>query len=74
MAVGMIGRNIFLIGGQIIEVHPKVFLPQVEVYNIDIDTWEKGNQPDMPTNRGFFASSQIDNKIYIMGGTTFFWE
>jgi RNA polymerase sigma factor (sigma-70 family) len=66
MAGGMIDRNIFLIGGHALNGD----LPQIEVYNIDTDSWEKESRPDMPTSRSNFASSQIDNKIYIMGGTT----
>jgi N-acetylneuraminic acid mutarotase len=69
MAVGMVSGNMYLISGYS-PFQNFVGLAKVEVYNIDTDKWEKESRPDMPTSRCFFASSQIGNNIYVLGGAT----
>jgi len=61
----MIGRKVYFIGGSLISQEG---VPDVEEYDIDANTIEK--KTDMPHRRGYASGCAVDNKIFVIGGTT----
>jgi RNA polymerase sigma factor (sigma-70 family) len=62
-----VNRKIYAIGGSgSLLVDPEVHFSTVEEYDPLTDTWTK--KTDMPTPRGWFSSSEVNGKIYAIGG------
>jgi RNA polymerase sigma factor (sigma-70 family) len=61
----MIGRKVYFIGGAPLSYEG---VSDVEEYDIDTNTIEK--KTDMPHRRGWASGCAIDNRIFVIGGTT----
>ena len=63
----IIGRKVYLIGGDL-PFQEWRGVSDVEEYDIDANTMEK--KTDMPHPRGYTSGCAVDNKIFVIGGTT----
>jgi N-acetylneuraminic acid mutarotase len=63
-----VNGKIYAIGGAgSLLVNPQVYFSTVEEYDPPTDTWIK--KADMPTPRGRLSSSEVNGKIYAIGGS-----
>ena len=63
----IIGRKAYFIGGEL-PFQAWSGVSDVEEYDIDTNTVEK--KADMPRRRGYISGCAVNNKIYVIGGTT----
>ena len=72
-ACAAVGNRIYAIGGLSDRQGLASPTDQVQVYDIDRDTWLKGFSP-LPRARGFPGCAALDGKIYVIGGTDMMYE
>ena len=48
--------------------HEKVFLSGVDIFDPDTNTWAVGEARGMPTTKAFVGTSEVNGKIYVVGG------
>lgn len=69
MGTAVVGGKVYVIGGHVLLQGVGIadrFITTIEAYNPKIDRWRK--LPDMPKFRFTFATTVVDNEIYIIGG------
>ena len=62
-----VNGKIYVIGGWMNAGRREADFANVEVYDPATDTWAK--KADIPTGRGALAVSEVNGKIYVIGGT-----
>ena len=66
----VIEGKIYVVGGVDVESFSSDYLKILEVYDPTSDSWE--TLAPMPTGRGYMTANVIDDKLYVIGGTTGF--
>jgi len=61
----LVGDTIYAVGGS---QSQNTSLATVEAYYPITDTWD--TRPNMPIDRSWFAGAVVNNKIYVIGGST----
>ncbi|MBC8233146.1 galactose oxidase [bacterium] len=69
LSTSAVNGKIYAFGGAASGWLPAGYPPKVEVYDPATDTWEK--KADMPNPRAWFSTSVVNERIYVIGGSTF---
>jgi N-acetylneuraminic acid mutarotase len=74
LSASVVNKKIYLIGGESYVEHDPFYKESNlnEVYDPGSDSWT--NKTAIPAATFGYASAVVDNKIYVIGGGTQFWE